>query len=79
MNPAECVSLKDIIQTNTINVAYQLHVEALTGSIEVGKSAEIVILDGDLENTPVEDICRLKVAETIIKGKTEYKADKAKK
>ena len=75
LNPAECVSLDDIVKTLTINVAYQLHMEDITGSIEAGKSAELVILDGDLENTPVEDICKLSVAETIIKGKTEYKAE----
>ena len=75
MDESECVSLDDIVKAMTINVAYQLHMEDITGSIEVGKSAELVILDGDLENTPVEDICKLKVAETIIKGKTEYKAE----
>lgn len=74
MNPDECVGLNDIVKSLTINVAYQLHMENLTGSLEVGKSAEMVILDGDLENTPVEDICKLNVVETIIKGKTEYKA-----
>ena len=75
LNPAECVGLDDIVKALTINVAYQLHMEDITGSIEVGKSAELVILDGDLENTPVEDICKLNVAETIIKGKTEYKSE----
>lgn len=75
MNPSECVGLNDIVKALTINVAYQLHLEEVTGSLEVGKSAEIVLLDGDLENTPVEDICKLNIAETIIKGKTEYKAD----
>lgn len=75
MAPAECVSLEDIVRAFTINVAYQLHIEDLTGSIETGKSAEMIILNGDLENTPVEDICKLNVVETIIKGKTEYKAE----
>ncbi|MDO5321615.1 MAG: amidohydrolase [Bacteroidia bacterium] len=75
MNPAECVSLDDIVKALTINVAYQLHMEDLTGSIEVGKSAEMVILDSDLESTPVDDICKINVAETIIKGVTEYKAE----
>ncbi|MBQ0122946.1 MAG: amidohydrolase family protein [Bacteroidales bacterium] len=74
MNPAECVSLNDIVKALTVNVAYQLHMEDLTGSVEVGKSAEIIILDGDLESTPIEEICKLNVVETIIKGKTEYKA-----
>lgn len=75
LNPDECVSLDEIVKALTINVAYQLHLEDITGSIETGKSAEFVILDGDLENTPAEDICRLSVVETIIKGKTEYKAE----
>ena len=75
LNAAECVGLEDIVKALTINVAYQLHMEDITGSIEVGKSAELIILDGDLENTPVEDICKLGVAETIIKGRTEYKAE----
>lgn len=74
MNPAECVALNDIVKTMTINVAYQLHLEEVTGSIEVGKSADMIVLDGDLENTPVEDICKLRVVQTIIKGKTEYQA-----
>lgn len=73
MDSSECVGLNDIVKTLTINVAYQVHMEDITGSLEIGKSADIVILDGDLENTPVEDICRLNVAETIIKGNTEFK------
>ena len=75
MDASECVSLDEIVKAMTINVAYQLHMEDITGSIETGKSAELVILDGDLENTPVEDICKLNVTETIIKGRTEYKAE----
>ena len=72
MNREECVSLDEVVKALTINVAYQLHMEDLTGSLEPGKSAEIVLLSGDLENTAVEDICKLKVVETIIKGKTEF-------
>lgn len=75
MAPAECVSLDEIVKAMTINVAYQLHMEDITGSLEVGKSAEVVLLDGDLENTAVEDICKLNVVETVIKGKTEFKAE----
>lgn len=72
MDPSECVSMDDIVKALTINVAYQLHMEDLTGSIELGKSAELVRLDADLENTPVDDICKINVIETIIKGKTEF-------
>ena len=71
--PEECVSLKEALQAQTINAAYQAHLENVTGSIEVGKSAELVVLDSDLENTPVEQIQDIKVLETVFKGKTVYK------
>ena len=41
-------------------------------SLEVGKSADLVVLNGDIENTPAEDICSLKVKETVLQGKTTY-------
>lgn len=74
LNTDECISLKDALMSWTINGAYQFHREDITGSIELGKSAELVVLDGDIENTPVEDICSLNVKETVFKGKTTYKA-----
>ena len=74
LNPSEAVTLKDAIMAWTINVAYQFGREDITGSIEVGKSAELVVLNGDIENTPAEDICLLEVRETLFKGQTTYKA-----
>ena len=72
MDTSECITLKDALMSWTVNGAYQFHREDVTGSIEVGKSAELVLLDGDIENTPVEDICSLKVKETVFKGKTTF-------
>ncbi len=74
MNPAECVSLKEAIKGHTIHVAYQFHREALTGSIQVGKSAEMVVLDKDIEKQPVREIADLKITETLFKGNTTFKA-----
>ena len=74
LNPSEAATLKDSIMGWTINVAYQFGREDITGSIEVGKSAELVVLNGDIEQTPVEDICLLGVKETLFKGQTTYKA-----
>ena len=74
VNPAEAATLKDSIMGWTINVAYQFGREDITGSIEVGKSAELVVLNGDIEHTPAEDICLLAVKETLFKGHTTYKA-----
>ena len=71
--PEECISLKEALKAHTINAAYQAHLENITGSIEVGKSAELVVLDSDIENAPPEHIQDIKVLETVFKGKTVFK------
>jgi hypothetical protein len=71
--PNECVSLKEALQAHTIHVAYQAHLEKETGSIEVGKSAELVVLDSNIETTPADQIQDIKVLETVFKGKTVFK------
>ena len=73
--PEECVSLKEALQAHTINAAYQAHLEDVTGSIEVGKSAELAVLDSDIEAIPVEQIQDIQVLETVFKGKTVFKKD----
>ena len=71
--PSECVSLKEALKAHTINAAYQAHLENITGSIEVGQSAEFAVLDSDIENTPAENIQDIRVLETVFKGKTVFK------
>lgn len=71
--PEECISLKEALKAHTINGAYQAHLENVTGSIEVGKSAELIVLDSDIESTPANKIEDIKVLETVFKGKTVYK------
>ena len=71
--PKECVTLKEALQAHTINVAYQTHLEDVTGSIEVGKSAELILLDSDIERTPEEKIQDIQILETVFKGKTVFK------
>ena len=70
--PEECISLKEALQAHTINAAYQAHLENVTGSIEVGKSAELIVLDSDIETTPTEQIQDIKVLETVFMGKTVF-------
>ena len=71
--PEECVSLREALQAHTINAAYQAHLENVTGSIEVGKSAELAVLDSDIETIPVEQIQDIQVLETVFMGKTVFK------
>lgn len=72
-NPDERVTVEQMINSFTINPAYQLFSEDCCGSIEVGKSADLIILDKNiLEIDPVE-IGKTNVLRTFLEGKTIYK------
>lgn len=66
------VSLREMIQMFTINSAWMEFLEDVTGSLEVGKSADFVILDKDLFKIPAQDIELAKVEATFFKGKAIY-------
>lgn len=68
----DAVTLEESIQSLTINGAYQNFIENVTGSLEVGKSAELVILDCDLERISVEEIYKVNATRTIFKGKIVF-------
>ncbi len=70
----ECVSLKDMIKEYTINGAYINFLEDITGSLEVGKSADFVILDRNLFELDEDDIEDAKVIATYFKGRNTYLA-----
>ena len=72
LSPEERVGLKDAIKSLTWSGAYQNWLEDITGTIEAGKSAELVVLDCDIENIPVDKIYDIKVKNTIFKGRIVY-------
>ena len=69
----ECITLKQAIKNHTINVAYQFHRENITGSLKLGKSADFIVLDKDIESVPTNNIVDIEIVETVFKGKTVYK------
>lgn len=71
----DCVTLDDAVRSITYSGAYQLFLEDVTGSLESGKSADIVVLDRNLEKTPVEEIYKTKAVMTIFKGEIVYKEE----
>jgi predicted amidohydrolase YtcJ len=73
--PEERVSVKNMIKAFTINSAFQNFREDTTGSIEVGKSADLVVLDQDLLSINPIDIDKTTVLETIFRGETVYTAE----
>ena len=70
----EKLSVKDGIESYTINNAYQMHMDDRLGSIEAGKYADLVILEKNIFDVPLSEIHKVKVCETIMDGKTVYKS-----
>ncbi|NGZ86910.1 amidohydrolase [Duganella sp. SAP-35] len=59
----------------TLNAAYTLRQEASTGSLEVGKLADMIVLDRNFFTIPDEDIANIKVLQTVVGGKIVYQAE----
>lgn len=69
LNPAERVSVLDMVKAYTINGAYQLYREKTVGSLENGKFADMIIVDQDIFKVNPVDIDKTKVLTTIFNGK----------
>jgi len=60
----------------TINSAYVNHLDHLTGSIEVGKRADLAVLDRDVFANPVEEIADASVVLTFVDGERVHDAER---
>ena len=65
-------SLETAIALHTINAAYALGHDDVTGSLEVGKLADYVVLDQDLFEIDQSDIARTRVLATYLGGEEVY-------
>jgi predicted amidohydrolase YtcJ len=70
--PEECVTLEQMIRSLTINGAYANFLENETGSIEIGKKADLIVLNKNLLNIPVTEISEAKVLLTLFEGKEVF-------
>jgi predicted amidohydrolase YtcJ len=70
--PEEVVDLATAIAMYTINAAYQNHQDRETGSIEVGKLADLVILEKNLFDVAPRDLHVVRVMRTILEGRTVF-------
>lgn len=72
LNEGERVGLAQMIDAYTINAAWLMHHENTTGSIEVGKRADLVVLDRDVFAAPASQINEARVVETLLDGATVW-------
>lgn len=71
--PEEAVDLPLMLAGYTINGAYVNFEEAETGSIEVGKAADLIVLDRNLFEIPPHEIHLAKVLLTLLEGKAVFR------
>jgi len=70
--PEERADLKDMIDSFTINQAYANFIDDISGSLELGKYADLIIVDKNILEIASEDIGTAKVEATYFMGKKVY-------
>jgi predicted amidohydrolase YtcJ len=73
----ERLELAQALRANTLDAAYQLRLEDVTGSIEVGKFADLAILQENLFNVPVREIHATPVVMTMMNGRFTHRTGSA--
>lgn len=68
----QAVDLATAIRIFTLNGARALKLEGTTGSIEVGKSADLIVLDRNIFEIPASDIGSTRVITTILEGENVH-------
>lgn len=70
--PEQRVTLEQMIGAYTMGGAYLNHLEQETGSLEVGKWADLVVLDRNLFEIPTQEIHAVRVTMTMLGGQIVY-------
>ena len=70
--PDERMTLDDAIAAHTLGSAYVNGLDDVTGSIEVGKHADLVVLDRDLHDRGAGAISDARVEATLVEGDAVY-------
>ncbi len=70
--PEERVTVEQMMRSYTIEGAYSNFLEDETGSIELGKSADLVVVDTDITTCAPEEIGTSLVLMTMFEGRRVY-------
>ncbi len=71
----ESINLHEAIKAMTLNGAIAVGKQKTYGSIEVGKSADMIVLDRNLFEIPPAQIADTLVLETVFEGQVVYQAE----
>jgi predicted amidohydrolase YtcJ len=68
------LSVAEAIHANTLGAAYQLRLDDKVGSLEVGKRADLIVLDRNILDIDAHDIHRATVTMTMMNGQIRHEA-----
>ncbi|NHZ99727.1 amidohydrolase [Massilia sp. CCM 8734] len=74
LGPAPGMPRAAVLRAVTMNAAYTLRQEGQVGSLEVGKLADLIVLDRNFFQIPDEEIADIKVLQTVVGGKVVHQA-----
>jgi hypothetical protein len=72
MQPEEAIDLPEALAAYTIGAAYAMGLEKETGSIEVGKRADLAVLEQNLFEVPARRLGKTRVLMTLLDGEPVY-------
>jgi len=75
VTPEEAISMKDALRAHTMGSAYAAFEEDVRGSIEPGKTADMVVWSDDLYSASLQRLWNIKVEATIVEGEVVYKSN----
>ena len=70
--PEQALTVEEGLRLFTSNAAWASRDEAVRGTLELGKLADLVVLDGDLFSTDPAQFPQISVWETVLNGKTVF-------
>lgn len=70
--PEQRIGIDAAIKAATIDAAWQLHLDSDIGSLETGKSADLVVLSANPRTAPPEKLRDLQVEATFLMGRQTY-------
>jgi predicted amidohydrolase YtcJ len=72
LNPDECISPIQALRAVTIDAAWQCHLDDTCGSLEVGKAADLVVLERDPTSVPPDTLRSIRVHSTWLAGEARF-------
>jgi predicted amidohydrolase YtcJ len=76
--PEERLDLPTALAAFTMGSAYVNHLDDETGSVEVGKAADLAVIDRDLFALPTDEIASARVEQTFVAGHRVFAAPDAR-